>query len=95
MKYIYDNHVSEHGKKLLLDSYVSYTGDDIAIVITHKRGPSDAEIHKLCWDAFMAGTEVAKSQGLHGAAMLPMSELECTGIVEKLKSLDKRLTVRA
>ncbi len=27
--------VSEHGSKLLLDSYVSYTGDDIAIVSTH------------------------------------------------------------
>jgi fructose 1,6-bisphosphate aldolase/phosphatase len=56
-----DNHVGEHGKKLLLDRYVSYTGDDIAILITHERGPNDGQIHKLCWDAFLAGTEVAKS----------------------------------
>jgi fructose 1,6-bisphosphate aldolase/phosphatase len=62
-----DNHVGEHGKKLLLDRYVSYTGDDIAILITHERGPNDGQIHKLCWDAFLAGTEVAKSQGLYGA----------------------------
>ena len=61
------NHVSKHGKKLLLDSYISYTGDDIAIVSTHEHGPNNDQVHKLCWDAFMAGTEVAKSQGLYGA----------------------------
>src|SRR5688572_6594022 len=60
-------HVSEHGRKLFLDSYVSYTGDDIAIVSTHERGPNDEAVHRLCWDAFIAGTEVAKSQGLYGA----------------------------
>jgi fructose 1,6-bisphosphate aldolase/phosphatase len=62
-----DAYVTEHGSKLLLDSYISYTGDDIAIVSTHERGPNDAEVHKLCWDAFMAGTTVAKGQGLYGA----------------------------
>ena len=62
-----DAYVTEHGAKLLLDSYISYTGDDIAIVSTHERGQNDERIHKLCWDAFMAGTEVAKSQGLYGA----------------------------
>ena len=62
-----DAYVTEHGVKLFLDSYISYTGDDIAIVSTHERGPNDERIHKLCWDAFMAGTEVAKSQGLYGA----------------------------
>ena len=62
-----DAYVTEHGAKLILDSYISYTGDDIAIMSTHERGPNDERIHKLCWDAFMAGTEVAKSQGLYGA----------------------------
>ena len=60
-------HVSEYGKKLLVDSYVSYTGDDIAIVSTHAHGSNDEAVHRLCWDAFIAGTEVAKSQGLYGA----------------------------
>jgi fructose 1,6-bisphosphate aldolase/phosphatase len=60
-------HVRNYGAKLLLDSYISYTGDDIAIVSTHARRPNDRDVHKLCWDAFMAGTEVAKSQGLYGA----------------------------
>ena len=62
-----DTYLTTYANKLFLDSYVSYTGDDIAIVSTHNRGVNDAQIHKLCWDAFMAGTEVAKSQGLYGA----------------------------
>jgi fructose 1,6-bisphosphate aldolase/phosphatase len=35
-----------------------------------------------------------RRQGFVGAAMLPMSELEYTGITEKLKTLDKRFTLR-
>ena len=35
-----------------------------------------------------------RKQGFFGAAMLPMSELEYTGIMEKLKSLDRRFKVR-
>ena len=60
-------YIAERGAKFLIDHYISYTGDDIAIVSAHTRGPSNEEVHKLCWDAFMAGTEVAKSQGLYGA----------------------------
>jgi fructose 1,6-bisphosphate aldolase/phosphatase len=62
-----DDYLGEHGSKLLLDRYVSYTGDDIAIVSTHERGANNEQVHKLCWEAFMTGTEVAKSQGLYGA----------------------------
>ena len=61
------SHVAQNGKDLIIDSYISYTGDDIAIVSTHQRGPGDEQIHKLAWDAFMAGTETAKAQGLYGA----------------------------
>lgn len=35
-----------------------------------------------------------RRQGFFGAAMLPMSELEYTGIMEKLAKLDGRFTVR-
>jgi fructose 1,6-bisphosphate aldolase/phosphatase len=60
-------HVAEKGKGLLIDSYVSYTGDDVAILMTHKHGEGEEKVHKLAWDAFVAGTAVAKSQGLYGA----------------------------
>jgi len=36
-----------------------------------------------------------RRQGFVGAAMLPMSELEYTGIAEKLKGLDRRFRIRA
>jgi fructose 1,6-bisphosphate aldolase/phosphatase len=60
-------HVRTHGDGLLLDSYISFTGDDIAILMSHTRGINDEDIHQLCWGAFIAGTEVAKQQGLYGA----------------------------
>src|SRR4030065_2378427 len=59
--------VSEKGKKLLIDSYVGCTGDDIAILMTHTGGLLNEQVHKLAWDTFLAGTEVAKAQGLYGA----------------------------
>jgi len=60
-------HVQTHGKTLLIDTYISHTGDDIAILMTHTHGVGHEAIHKLAWDAFIAGTEVAKQQGLYGA----------------------------
>jgi fructose 1,6-bisphosphate aldolase/phosphatase len=59
--------VKEAGKNLLIDSYISSTGDDVAILATHERGVNDEKVHKLGWDAFLAGTAVAKKQGLYGA----------------------------
>jgi fructose 1,6-bisphosphate aldolase/phosphatase len=35
-----------------------------------------------------------RRQGFFGPAMLPMGELEYTGIVEKLAALEKRFAVR-
>lgn len=61
------NSVREHAKGLLIDHYVGYTGDDIAIMMTHQRGVRDADIHRLAWDAFVTGTHAAKQQGLYGA----------------------------
>ncbi len=60
-------HVREEGKAFLADTYISSTGDDVAILMTHTRGVGDERVHKLAWDAFVAGTKVAKEQGLYGA----------------------------
>ena len=59
-------HVQEKGRGFLIDHYVSFTGDDIAILMTH-RLREERQVHKLAWDAFVAGTAVAKAQGLYGA----------------------------
>jgi fructose 1,6-bisphosphate aldolase/phosphatase len=52
---------------LLIDHYIGYCGDDVHIVMSHTHGVDNNEIHKLAWDAFMAGTQVAKEEGLYGA----------------------------
>ncbi len=57
----------KNSSKLLLDSYIGYCGDDIHIVMTHSKGVDNEEIHKLAWNAFEAGTKVAKDEGLYGA----------------------------
>ncbi len=62
-----EQYVRENGRGILKDLYVSYTGDDVAILMTHTRGMGDEQIHKMAWEAFLAGTAVAKEQGLYGA----------------------------
>jgi fructose 1,6-bisphosphate aldolase/phosphatase len=59
--------VADKGRKLLIDFHVGYTGDDIAILMTHEGGVLSEQVHKLAWDTFLEGTEVAKAQGLYGA----------------------------
>jgi len=59
--------IQDRAAGLILDHYISHTGDDIAILMTHFRGEGDERIHKLAWDAFRAGTNVAKQEGLYGA----------------------------
>jgi fructose 1,6-bisphosphate aldolase/phosphatase len=61
------NYVAIRGANLLRDHYVNYTGDDIAILMVHGRGVGDPEIHRLAWDAFRAGTDLAREDGLYGA----------------------------
>ncbi len=64
-----ENFVREEGLKkgLIIDFYIGYTGDDIALLFTHENGVGNEEVHELSWNAFMAGAEVAKQQGLYGA----------------------------
>ena len=59
---------------LLLDHYIGYCGDDVHIIMSHTRGVDDSKIHSLAWDAFMAGTHVAKKEGLYGAGQDLLSD---------------------
>ena len=60
------NFILEKGKNMLVDFYVGYTGDDIHLLLSHRKGINNEEIHKLAWDAFKAGTEIAKKAGEKG-----------------------------
>jgi fructose 1,6-bisphosphate aldolase/phosphatase len=57
----------KNSSDVLIDYYIGYCGDDTHIVMTHTHGVDNQKIHKLAWDAFMAGTQVAKEEGLYGA----------------------------
>jgi len=52
---------------LLIDYHVTKCGDDLNLIMTHQQGEENETIHKLAWDTFVAGTEVAKSLKLYGA----------------------------
>lgn len=61
------SHVKKVAPRLLIDYKLFHTGDDSAILMSHTHGVDNKDIHKLAWEAFVAGTKVAKEQGLYGA----------------------------
>jgi fructose 1,6-bisphosphate aldolase/phosphatase len=61
------NHIAEEHGDLLSDFHISSTGDDIAILMVHDKGVANADVHRLGWEAFKAGTAEAKAEGLYGA----------------------------
>lgn len=52
---------------LLIDFRVTYTGDDICLLMTHRQGVGAEVIHRLAYDVFMAAGTIAERQGLYGA----------------------------
>ncbi|OPX98714.1 MAG: Fructose-1,6-bisphosphatase [Syntrophorhabdus sp. PtaB.Bin006] len=62
-----EDYLKTNLKGLANDFFVSHTGDDVAILFAHTKGVGNEKIHKIAWDAFIAGTAVAKEQGLYGA----------------------------
>ncbi len=62
-----EEYLAQKNKGLFIDHFVCHTGDDIAILFSHTQGVGNDKIHKFAWDAFVAGTEIAKEQGLYGA----------------------------
>lgn len=61
------SYIGKRTPGLILDHYISHTGDDIAILMTHTHGQDNEQIHQLAWDAFRAGTDAARQEGLYGA----------------------------
>lgn len=53
---------------VIIDGIVTYTGDDINLILSHERGPDNEEIHiNLALKAFHEATRIAQQQGLYGA----------------------------
>ncbi len=51
----------------VIDYKITHTGDDIAIITTHKEGTGSATVHKDCRSAFEIAADKAKKEGLYGA----------------------------
>ena len=41
--------------------------DDLFLILSHDRGDNSEEIHRLAWDIFQKGTDVARKLKLYGA----------------------------
>ena len=52
---------------LLIDYHVTECGDDLQLIMTHEHGEENNKIHKLAWDTFIDGTNLAKELKLYGA----------------------------
>ncbi|HXF86193.1 MAG TPA: fructose 1,6-bisphosphatase [Anaerolineales bacterium] len=46
---------------------VTHTGDDICLLMVHRLGTNNPQIHDFAWSVFLAAAEVAKDAGLYGA----------------------------
>jgi fructose 1,6-bisphosphate aldolase/phosphatase len=55
------------GRGLLIDGFVSHTGDDIAILMSHTLGEGHTDIHQFAWNCFLRATDIAREYGLYGA----------------------------
>jgi fructose 1,6-bisphosphate aldolase/phosphatase len=51
----------------IIDYHVTSVGDDLELIMTHKKGVDSELIHGLAWDAFLKATEMAKKLKLYGA----------------------------
>lgn len=61
------NYLKKYGEGILIDFKVTHVGDDINLIMTHKKGTDCERVHKLAWDTFVDCTRVAKSLKLYGA----------------------------
>lgn len=61
-------------KGLLLDSRVLRCGDDIELIMTHRRGEENSDVHQMAWETFLACTNVAKETKQYGAGQDILSD---------------------
>lgn len=54
-------------EELLEDFYITNCGDDTELIMTHRQGEENEEIHELAFNAFTEATAVAKELKLYGA----------------------------
>lgn len=66
--------LKKEGKDILIDSVVTNVGDDINLILTHRKGINSREVHSLAWTTFLNCTEVAKKLKMYGAGQDLLSD---------------------
>jgi len=66
----------EQAKKsgALIDFRVMACGDDLELLMSHKKGCDNGEVHALAWETFEEATETAKKLKLYGAGQDLLSD---------------------
>lgn len=59
---------------MLVDYHVTACGDDLQLIMTHRYGVDSEVIHRLAWETFEGGTQVAKDLHLYGAGQDLLSD---------------------
>jgi len=59
---------------LLEDYYITRCGDDIDMIMTHRNGEENEEVHETAFNAFMKATDLAKELKLYGAGQDLLSD---------------------
>lgn len=54
-------------REFLTDFDVTHCGDDICLLMVHRHGSDNPEIHDFAWSVFEQATEIAQEEGLYGA----------------------------
>jgi fructose 1,6-bisphosphate aldolase/phosphatase len=54
-------------ENLLIDGLATFTGDDIALLMSHIHGIDAKKIHLFAWNCFLEATKEAQKLGLYGA----------------------------
>jgi len=67
LKVIARNELEKVKGKQIIDYCVSNCGDDLELIMTHRKGVDDEGIHELAWDTFIKATDKAKELKLYGA----------------------------
>jgi len=66
------NNSKEKGQ--IIDFHVMRCGDDLELIMTHKKGVESSEIHGLAWNTFTACTEIARELKFHAAGQDILSD---------------------
>ena len=80
---------------LIIDFDITYTGDDICLLMVHDRGQASPQIHNLAWSVFEDASHIARQQGLYGAGQDLLADAPSGNDMLDLKGMhpeSKRMT---